>query len=266
MKAKAFLNVAAAAARAWQVSNRRRPITMTRVLGVMVSLVLTGMAANASATTFFNGFEGIGPFTSTIPAGTGGCDTPTCTTYPFNTDYSEGGITVRDVSTGGSSLDSAVFLNLANLWGGVGNFNWYTATAGYTDITLTDGAAFQTIQFLEGSGHSSGPNVLAYQLLSQGVVVATGILPDDTTDSGTGYQLIEFSGGGFDEVRIQGNRGLTAFDITSPNIMAIDSITAVGVPAPIAGAGLPGVLFAGGGLLVWCRSRRRTENRRSLAS
>jgi hypothetical protein len=34
------------------------------------------------------------------------------------------------------------------------------------------------------------------------------------------------------------------------------SLTPVGVPGPIAGAGLPGLIFAGGSLLVWWRNRR----------
>ena len=35
------------------------------------------------------------------------------------------------------------------------------------------------------------------------------------------------------------------------------SLTGVTVPGPIAGAGLPGVMFAGGCLLGWWRQRRR---------
>jgi hypothetical protein len=246
----------------------RRGGTMKSALGMMSGLVLIGMASSASAETltFTNGFEGIGPHTSTLALGVGGCDGPvtSCAAYGYNTGYSEGGITVRDVITG-ATYDSSVIVNLVKDWGGVGNYNWYTAAVGYTDITLTNGGMFQTIQFLEGSGHASGPNSLAYELLNQGAVVAAGLLSDNTfcCGNGAGYQSVAFSGGGFDEVRIQGDSGLTAFNPNSNDIMAIDNIIATSVtPLP---AALP--LFAAGlGVIGLLGRRRRGEALVALAA
>jgi hypothetical protein len=37
------------------------------------------------------------------------------------------------------------------------------------------------------------------------------------------------------------------------------AVTSVGVPGPALGAGLPGLIFAGGGLLAWWRRKRRAQ-------
>lgn len=51
-------------------------------------------------------------------------------------------------------------------------------------------------------------------------------------------------------------------DITALNFQAVVPSP---VPAPIAGAGVPGMLFAGIGLLAWWRNRRRSANTGSAA-
>jgi len=46
---------------------------------------------------------------------------------------------------------------------------------------------------------------------------------------------------------------------SAPKFNAAFSLTGVAVPSPIAGAGLPGLILVGGGLLGWWRRRRKQE-------
>jgi hypothetical protein len=191
-----------------------------------------------SSPTYFNGFERIGPRTTYHPNSQYGFDL----SFPFNRNYSEGGITVRDVMTINDPNVFGVHVGWAQpAWGGDGNYNWYSVGIGYTDIRLRNHGEIQSIQFLEGSGHLNNTDYVAYELLNHGVVVATGTILDLTSCciAGTGsgfYQYIGFSGGGFNEVRIQGDQGLTAFNPLNPSTFAIDDIAVIpvqhGVPEP----------------------------------
>lgn len=49
---------------------------------------------------------------------------------------------------------------------------------------------------------------------------------------------------------------LDASGAKAGSLLSDDLVVTVGVPGPLAGAGLPGLILAGGGLLGWWRRKR----------
>jgi hypothetical protein len=198
-----------------------------------VTLELTNFI---SSPIYFNGFEGIG--------GSG--------TYPINTDYSEGGITVRGALDPGPYY-AHVGTTPTSVFGGMGNYFFQSYGNGYTDIKLTGGGEINAIQFLVAGGWTY-PTWLEYRVLNLGVVVAEGTIQNNGYVYG-GYQYLGFSGGGFDEVLVQDTWAYSSFDPTQFSAPVIDNIAANPTPLP---AALP--LFATGlsalGLLGWRRKRK----------
>jgi hypothetical protein len=146
--------------------------------------------------------------------------------------YSEGGISVAHVpgpsAAGINPLAS--FHSLGVFFNSDGNNFWYGwGQTGYESIMLTSGGDFSSIQFLVTTGYNPATSHINYQLLNDGIVVATG------TFSGIDFNFhyAGFSGGGFDQILIQNTYVSSVFDPTSPDGIALDAISAVAaVPEP----------------------------------
>jgi len=187
-----------------------------------VSLTTGVQVSNPS---LYNGFEGIGDWA-------GNPD--------FTGPYSEGGITVQYVNDDGIWTTSQAE---------EGTHSWYNDGGGngYTDITRTDGGDFKEISFATGSGYFGGGASLLYEVLNNGVTVATG-LAGPVPGYQSGWTFYGFTGGGFDEVRLKVSFD-GAFSPTAFEGGAYDAIAANGgVPEPatwammIVGFGLAGAM------------------------
>jgi hypothetical protein len=228
---------------------RLNPCVLAASIGMAVNVMVTGPLSAATVVqgadvvtspTFYNDFEAVA--SSPNFYGTA--------FYPLNTDYSQGGITVRYVGSPHSPDRDNIWTrgNLFNSNGhfavglGVGTYGWYPngGAFGYTDIRLTNGGVFQNLQLSTGSGFSAGSNTpanLEYELLLAGTVVQSGLAPNGLIFDPMTY--LAFLGGGFDELRIQdisfvGSCCATAFDPTAYEALAIDNIgaTVSAVPEP----------------------------------
>jgi hypothetical protein len=182
-----------------------------------------------SSPTYFNGFEGFGT-TGTVNG----------------SSYSEGGITVSPVQISiGPPGPSGGYIGPPpigswNAWSHPGLWWYADSYPGYVDIALTNGAPFQSLQFLASSGYSDGlgdPSTFEYQLLSNGTVVDSGSTlltaqPHNRLGDPYGnFQYLGFSGGGFDEVRLQAIFNCPAF-ACAYTALALDDIAADSADVP----------------------------------
>lgn len=145
-----------------------------------------------ASSSIFNGFEAIASSPNLNPVN--------FIFGPANTPYSEGGLTVTYV---GMLPNNGVSTKINGFIPGSGQFGWYGVGSGYTDVALTNGGTFDAVQFLAGSGFGYGAGSLVYEVLNNGLVVLTGEVPIRNHGNDRDMTYYGFSGGGFDEVRLQ---------------------------------------------------------------
>jgi hypothetical protein len=196
------------------------------------------MGSFISSPNYSNGFEGFGT-----------------TGVGSRVDYAEGGIRLQSGNSPYGVISRTNFGT--SVWPGPGNFVAYQQQ-NYATITLTSGEDFQSFQFAASTGFGS-PSVLAYQLLNNGAVVLTGTVANPAfccNSSGGTFMTLGFTGGGFDEVRLQDYVNISAFNpslnesyLTLDNMLA--TVSTVPEPATLA--------LLGFGLLGFGRRRRKAK-------
>jgi hypothetical protein len=136
--------------------------------------------------------------------------------------------------------------------------DWHTSVGPY-QANETTGGAF-------GGTPYSSPLIVAFDTNSSGEITGWFVLINPVTTDDTHLIAIIITSGGFWQTAggiaddyVQVNPPCIGCNLTDEAFNFSPGSWSV-VPGPIAGAGLPGLIFASGGLLVWWRRKRKTAS------
>ncbi|HEX3365599.1 PEPxxWA-CTERM sorting domain-containing protein [Phenylobacterium sp.] len=216
---------------------------MASKLSLLASVVvlsvgaLTAGAANA-ALTFTIGTQ------VSSPIAQNDFEQMCCSTFPTNTVYSQGGVSVQFVGGG------TVLTNVAP----DGSFAFYTpGEDGYFDITLTGGGTFNELSLRAVGLWSPDGGAFEYEGLNNGNFIGGGGV---SSPGFSAPEFLTFSGGTMNELRIQGQQ----FNFPLVNAAAASAVSIDDIKIGIAGVPEPATwaltIFGFGGVGGAMRRRR----------